>query len=288
MAYVRREVKDLETVFNKSLYDNVQDGIDEAKQSIVDTEAKVETVEDVADEALLIAKGKNRAKVFNTTEDMNAWLSVEANKEVMLVGDNLYIVDTEVPDWWVTEVLTTPDAETGFYYKIAELETQRVSLVDIINDIEGLQRTMSDHSSQHATGGSDPITPAEIGAVPVDQFHVLNFTNRGLNSTNIDTEYNYNYIVALSEDGHGTRPTVSSWINVVNFYSTHFVTQLAFSVSSGTVAERGVRIWFRERYVASGVWSNWKIVPTISMGTTPMTHNVTPLGDGEIYFEYKE
>lgn len=34
MAYVRREVTDGVTIMNKDLYDNVQDGIDEAKQAV--------------------------------------------------------------------------------------------------------------------------------------------------------------------------------------------------------------------------------------------------------------
>lgn len=34
MAYVRREVADGVTVMTKELYDNLQDGIEEAKQSV--------------------------------------------------------------------------------------------------------------------------------------------------------------------------------------------------------------------------------------------------------------
>lgn len=286
MPYIRQEVKDFETVFNKALYDNVQDGIDETKQAIVDTDTKLDTVEDTADEALIIAKGKNRAKVFETTAEMQEWLSVEANKEVLLVGDNIYIVDTEVPDWWVTEVLATADAETGYYYKIAELETQRVSLVDIERDIDDLQEDMTSHSSQHKAGGSDPITPAEIGAVPADQLNIFNFTNKNLNSVNIDTNFDFNYTVALSEDGHGTRPT-TGWINVVNIFSGHFSSQIAFSVTTSETPNRGVKMWVRERYVATGVWSVWKQLAVMSSGTTPLTPNVSSLPDGEVYFEFE-
>ena len=58
MPYIRQEVKDFETVFNKALYDNVQDGIDEAKQDISTTNTRVVEVELKADEALVISKGK--------------------------------------------------------------------------------------------------------------------------------------------------------------------------------------------------------------------------------------
>ena len=76
--------------------------------------------------ALSIAKGRNQARVFNTTDDMREWLSNAENANKCSVGDNLYIVDTEVPDWWISEVLNTVDIETGYYYKIAQLETQKV------------------------------------------------------------------------------------------------------------------------------------------------------------------
>lgn len=94
--------------------------------------------------ALSIAKGINSAKVFDTTADMETWLSDEANKGKCQVGNNLYIVDIDVPDWWIAEVLDTPDSETGFYYKIAQLEVQKVDLTDINNDIDTLQVAMED------------------------------------------------------------------------------------------------------------------------------------------------
>lgn len=92
----------------------------------------VETVEGVADEALTIAKGKNRSHIFDTTEDMEAWLSNSANMGQYQVGDNIYIVELEVPDWWISEVYTEADAITGFYYGIAQLETQKVDLTNYL------------------------------------------------------------------------------------------------------------------------------------------------------------
>ncbi len=94
--------------------DKVQDAID-------DINAK-------ADEAITVAKGKNRSTVFDTTQDMYAWLSNVDNKEKCQVGDNLYIKAVDVPDWWVSEVLTEADPDTGYYYKVAQLETQKVDL----------------------------------------------------------------------------------------------------------------------------------------------------------------
>ena len=86
-------------------------------------------------EAKNIAKGKNMAKVFNTTEEMIAWLSNEENKGECSVGDNLYILSVAVPDWWVSEVLEEVDEETGWYYKISQLETQKVDVNEIITEL---------------------------------------------------------------------------------------------------------------------------------------------------------
>lgn len=103
----------------------------------------INSVNSTATEALSIAKGKNRARVFSTTEDMEAWLSDVTNVGVCNVGDNLYIVDTEVPDWWISEVLNVVDETTGFYYKIAKLETQKVDLTTIESNISSLQTNIS-------------------------------------------------------------------------------------------------------------------------------------------------
>ena len=59
--------------------------------------------EDIRDEIRqvdAIARGKAKAKVFDTVEDMNAWLAVPENVETLNVGDNLYIRALDVPDYW--------------------------------------------------------------------------------------------------------------------------------------------------------------------------------------------
>lgn len=79
--------------------------------------------------ALSIAKGANQAQSFDTLDDLHVWLSDENNAGVCGVGDNLYIADSNASDYWVSEVLTEPDPDTGFYYKIEELETQSINLL---------------------------------------------------------------------------------------------------------------------------------------------------------------
>ena len=93
----------------------------------------------LANEALSIAKGKNQARAFATTETMYEWLSNPNNKGLCSIGDNLYIVDIDVPDWWISEVLTAPDPNTGYYYKIAQLETDKVDIRNLYSMIADLQ-----------------------------------------------------------------------------------------------------------------------------------------------------
>lgn len=84
------------------------------------TQASKET----SDEALAIAKGKVTAQVFDTFRDMETWLSNVDNKDQLQVGDNLFIKDVKVLDYWISAVLTEADAQTGYYYNIAPLESQ--------------------------------------------------------------------------------------------------------------------------------------------------------------------
>jgi len=89
-------------------------------------------VQDAIQTVANIAKGRNQAHVFQTTADMQAWLSNADNKGLWSKGDNIYIVELDVPDWWVAEVLEEADSETGYYYKIAQLETQKVDLTNYL------------------------------------------------------------------------------------------------------------------------------------------------------------
>lgn len=103
----------------------LMDAINSTNNRFSDVEASLLRIE-------TIFNGRNQALVFDTTEDMKAWLSDEANKGTVAVGSNLYIVAVDVPDWWIAEVLQEADAKTGFYYKIAQLETQKADLSKVL------------------------------------------------------------------------------------------------------------------------------------------------------------
>lgn len=56
MAYTRREVTDGVTVMNKDLYDNVQDGIDEAKKANEDTDKEVKSLQKSLSNLLVLSE----------------------------------------------------------------------------------------------------------------------------------------------------------------------------------------------------------------------------------------
>lgn len=94
-------IKDTDGV-NKAYVDEKNDAQDTAIQNAQDT----------ADTAESIARGRSQARVFNTKADMDAWLAVSTNTTLLQVGDNLYIKDLGVPDyWWNGESASPLEAE---------------------------------------------------------------------------------------------------------------------------------------------------------------------------------
>ncbi|KAA6369813.1 MAG: hypothetical protein EZS28_034661 [Streblomastix strix] len=47
-----------------------------------------------------IASGKSKAYVFDTQSDLNDWMAIQENVAKLAIGDNLYIVDKQVVDYW--------------------------------------------------------------------------------------------------------------------------------------------------------------------------------------------
>ena len=158
-AVYDREGKRLDTILGKTDISAISDG------TVTGAIAAVSNKADKNEESIItveaIAKGRNQARVFSTTESMENWLSDSANKGVANVGDNLYIVAVDVPDWWISSVLEAPN-ESGMYYEIAQLETQKVDLTTIENAINSIDSKIgsTDISSigdGTVTGGLDAL-----------------------------------------------------------------------------------------------------------------------------------
>lgn len=89
-----------------------------------DTEIRglIGNVEETSEQAKAIAEGKSTGYVFDTVDDMNAWL--ETNSNILKLGDNLYIRAVNVPDYWW-------DGE-----KAQQLETQKVDLSEYVKNTD--------------------------------------------------------------------------------------------------------------------------------------------------------
>ena len=110
----------------------------------------IEEAKRTAQEAEIIAKGRATGYVFDTTADMEAWLADASNVAKLVLGDNLYIRETDVPDYWW-------DGASA-----QKLETQKVDLSEYI------RRTVADRA-----------TNAQLGIVMVNQTHGVTTSAEG-------------------------------------------------------------------------------------------------------------
>ncbi|KAA6403843.1 MAG: hypothetical protein EZS28_000636 [Streblomastix strix] len=70
-----------------------------------------------------IAQGKSKEYVFSTQEEMNDWMAIQDNVAKLVIGDNLYIVDQQVTDYWWDGT------------QLRELETQLSDLTNVITTL---------------------------------------------------------------------------------------------------------------------------------------------------------
>lgn len=96
--------------------------------SSLDTENKDNFVAAI-NEINSVAKGRSTGHVFDTYDDMVEWCS--NNSSSLKQGDNLYIRQIDVPDYWW-------DGET-----YCQLETQKVDLTSIEENIDNLEERTS-------------------------------------------------------------------------------------------------------------------------------------------------
>lgn len=125
------------------LIEAVEDAIAEAENIAEELKPQIESATEAANEAKeaaeqaeLIAKGRATGYVFDTYEDMYLWLhgafggddfdneTAMEHQRMLNTGDNLYIRDKGVPDYWW-------DGE-----KEQQLETQKVDLTEYVKNTD--------------------------------------------------------------------------------------------------------------------------------------------------------
>lgn len=105
---------------------------------VEDIEPILENIENIANQAETIAKGRATGYVFDTVEDLDAWLLVEENVSKLILGDNLYIRAVGVPDYWwdgtQKQVLETQKVDLSEYAKQEDVNTElgkKVNTADV-------------------------------------------------------------------------------------------------------------------------------------------------------------
>ena len=99
-----------------------------------------------------IAKGRNKAHVFDTKSDMETWISQHSSE--LSVGDNLYIKAVDVPDYWWDGV------------QAQQLETQKVDLTDYYN------KEQTDTKLTDYVKNTDYATSSKGGVIQVGAYSV--------------------------------------------------------------------------------------------------------------------
>jgi hypothetical protein len=100
--------------------------IETLKSRTSTAETNINNAQATANEALVLAQGRTRGKVFETREAMRSYLTSASSSEFKL-GDNLYIKEANVPDYWISSVYATQSGQYG-YYSVTPVESGKVAL----------------------------------------------------------------------------------------------------------------------------------------------------------------
>lgn len=135
------KVRRYESAFHEGqlVYTYDQDTIAESQISIDDVatkgwvntkegalSTKIDEAKTAANNAYVLAMGRSRSHIFETKSAMETALQT-APKGQYKVGDNIFITDISVPDYWVSKV-TESDSSTYALVEVSPLETQKVDL----------------------------------------------------------------------------------------------------------------------------------------------------------------
>lgn len=112
------------TASTLSISDVATKGWVNTKEGALDT--KISEAKTAANNAYVLAMGRSRSHVFDTKSAMETALQT-APKGQYKVGDNIFITDISVPDYWVSKV-TESDSSTYALVEVSPLETQKVDL----------------------------------------------------------------------------------------------------------------------------------------------------------------
>ena len=134
--------------------DNLQNAIDTYDGRLNGIDDQISEMDSEIADVEAIAKGRATGYVFDTLEDLDAWLSDETNTANLVLGDNFYIRAVDVPDYWwdgsakqqletqkvdLTEYVKNTDYATGTTYGVVKvMNTSNVSRGIVKNATDGV------------------------------------------------------------------------------------------------------------------------------------------------------
>ena len=203
--------------------------------NVEDQNDNMDIIDDELKTATNIAKGRNQALVYSTYADMVAALNTMQNDELK-VGQNIYIGSVGVPDIWIykvsedsTEYVYVSDeaiieaVESNVslqigYYEIAFLETQKVDLTTIEEEISDLNDSLDSYFQvKKLSGEKDNITSLNNATISIPANILDGYTPIGIVGHSLNTAVLLPSKVYLTE----------SYNAVVRVYNTHVNTQAA-------------------------------------------------------------
>lgn len=184
----------------------------------------IEDVKIQSQQALNIAKGRTRTKVFDTYESMLNYLN-NASLSEFNIGDNLLIKDLNVPDFWISGKV---DNNLGLYgyYEISPLDSGKIDLTEYLyerKEIDNILNQRDELINEKINSNTEKIETIEniigdyddgSGTTVPNSGYVKNiYINKELSAQevvdiikNANLNFYYSggsneYLVAMSEDG---------------------------------------------------------------------------------------
>jgi len=145
-----------------------------------------EDIRQTAEEALSRASQAVQSLVFDTVSEMQAYLSNVAHKGELHVGDNLYIKDVSVDDYWISAVLEIPDTETGYYYEISPLSGEKPNISNMVTTNDNQTITGDKNFTGSLTLNSENVATQSF----VTSYHDTSKQDKLVSGTNIKTVNN--------------------------------------------------------------------------------------------------
>lgn len=208
-------------------YDNTISGM-----SATNVQGAIDENASISNQALAIAKGRNQALAYNSYSEMITALNT-MSKDELKRGQNLYIGTVGVPDLWVYGVETSSvtysyvddntivnslgtntTIQVG-YYKLAQLETQKVDLTNIESDIDALQSSDTDINAL-ITALTNRVTELENASAGGSNWTLKGTITGSSQQNSIEFPTQYNELLITMYD-YSQRQTLSTIISKLDY-----------------------------------------------------------------------